>query len=259
MWIFVNLKLQWSCRFWPIPICPLRRVLCLASAGIWYRSENPQIWEKDIISWDGRKIASSSPQKSTCCQKSETLRIIQAAIDWQIGSSSSLMKLAQPLIAASTAHGTGSRGRLPDWGLWELVMLHGGPSFPAALRVDGWQVIYPLARVCSIFLNVCVYIYMILLFVFVCLFIYLFICVFIYHTHIYLSIYRSIDRSIYLSIYLSIYSFNIYIYVDLVEGSLEAKLPTIWTDEKQSREEAERRDRSEEKRSEERRCRCAKR
>ena len=45
----------------------------------------------------------------------------------------------------------------------------------------------------------------------------------------------------------------------VIEGSLEAKLPTIWTVEKQSREEAERRDRSEEKRSEERRCRCAKR
>jgi len=29
----------------------------------------------------------------------------------------------------------------------------------------------------------------------------------------------------------------------LVEGSLEVKLPTIWTDEKQSREEAERRER----------------
>ena len=50
-----------------------------------------------------------------------------------------------------------------------------------------------------------------------------------------------------------------YTYTYLIEGSLEAKLPTIWTDEKQSREEAERRDRSEEKRSEERRCRCAKR
>ena len=49
-------------------------------------------------------------------------------------------------------------------------------------------------------------------------------------------------------------------YMDyIIEGSLEAKLPTIWTDEKQSREEAERRDRSEEKRSEERRCRCEKR
>ena len=48
----------------------------------------------------------------------------------------------------------------------------------------------------------------------------------------------------------------------LVEGSLEVKLPTIWTDEKQSK--AERRERLEERRveekeSEERRCRCAKR
>ena len=31
--------------------------------------------------------------------------------------------------------------------------------------------------------------------------------------------------------------------VALIEGSLEVKLPTIWTDEKQSREEAERRER----------------
>ena len=50
----------------------------------------------------------------------------------------------------------------------------------------------------------------------------------------------------------------------LTEGSLEVKLPTIWTDEKQSRAEAERRERLEERRveekeSEERRCRCAKR
>jgi hypothetical protein len=50
----------------------------------------------------------------------------------------------------------------------------------------------------------------------------------------------------------------------LIEGSLEVKLPTIWTDEKQSREEAERRERLEERRveekeSEDRRCRCAKR
>jgi hypothetical protein len=61
----------------------------------------------------------------------------------------------------------------------------------------------------------------------------------------------------------------IYIYtysvVDVVvEGSLEVKLPTIWTDEKQSRAEAERRERLEERRveekdSEERRCRGAKR
>ena len=49
-----------------------------------------------------------------------------------------------------------------------------------------------------------------------------------------------------------------------IEGSLEVKLPTIWTDEKQSRAEAERRERLEERRveekeSEERRYRCAKR
>ena len=51
---------------------------------------------------------------------------------------------------------------------------------------------------------------------------------------------------------------------NLIEGSLEVKLPTIWTDEKQSRAEAERGEileekRVEEKESEERRCRCAKR
>ena len=50
----------------------------------------------------------------------------------------------------------------------------------------------------------------------------------------------------------------------VIEGSLEVKLPTIWRDEKQSREEAERRERLEERRVEEkekedRRCRCAKR
>ena len=51
---------------------------------------------------------------------------------------------------------------------------------------------------------------------------------------------------------------------DVIEGSLEVKLPTIWTDEKQSRAEAERRERLEdrrveEKESKERRRRCAKR
>ena len=50
----------------------------------------------------------------------------------------------------------------------------------------------------------------------------------------------------------------------VIEGSLEVKLLTIWTDEKQSRAEADRRERLEERRveekeSEERRCRCAKR
>ena len=34
----------------------------------------------------------------------------------------------------------------------------------------------------------------------------------------------------------------------IIEGSLEVKLPTIWTDEEQSREEAERRERLEERR-----------
>jgi hypothetical protein len=37
----------------------------------------------------------------------------------------------------------------------------------------------------------------------------------------------------------------------LIEGSLEVKLPTTWADEKQSREEAERRERLEERRVEE--------
>ena len=37
----------------------------------------------------------------------------------------------------------------------------------------------------------------------------------------------------------------------VIEGSLEVKLPTIWTNEKQSRAEAERRERSEERRVEE--------
>jgi hypothetical protein len=37
----------------------------------------------------------------------------------------------------------------------------------------------------------------------------------------------------------------------IFEGSLEVKLLTIWTDEKQSREEAERRERLEERRVEE--------
>ena len=40
-------------------------------------------------------------------------------------------------------------------------------------------------------------------------------------------------------------------YCLFIEGSLEVKLPTIWRDEKQSREEAERRERLEERRVEE--------
>jgi hypothetical protein len=38
---------------------------------------------------------------------------------------------------------------------------------------------------------------------------------------------------------------------DIIEGSLEVNIPTIWTDEKQSRAEAERRERLEERRVEE--------
>ena len=41
-------------------------------------------------------------------------------------------------------------------------------------------------------------------------------------------------------------------YMVIIEGSLEVKLPTIWTDEKQSRAEGERRERLEERRSEKR-------
>ena len=41
------------------------------------------------------------------------------------------------------------------------------------------------------------------------------------------------------------------VYNYVFEGSLEVKLPTIWRDEKQSRAEAERRGRLEERRSEE--------
>ena len=47
----------------------------------------------------------------------------------------------------------------------------------------------------------------------------------------------------------NVYNYNVK--KDMIEGSLEVKLPTIWTDEKQSREEAERRERLEERRVEE--------
>jgi hypothetical protein len=51
---------------------------------------------------------------------------------------------------------------------------------------------------------------------------------------------------------------------NIIEGSSEVKFPIIWTDEKQSRAEAERRERLEERRSEEkesgeRKCGCVKR
>jgi len=66
----------------------------------------------------------------------------------------------------------------------------------------------------------------------------LYIYIYIYYKYIYIYIY-------YKYIYISIYIYTMF------EGSLEIKLPTIWTDEKQSRAEAERRGRLEERRSEE--------
>ena len=73
----------------------------------------------------------------------------------------------------------------------------------------------------------------------------------------YIYIYIYIHIKIYLHKYIYIHTFiYIYIYIKrhiFIEGSLEVKLPTIWTVEKQRWEE------SEETRSEERRCRCAKR
>ena len=65
-------------------------------------------------------------------------------------------------------------------------------------------------------------------------------------------------------IYIYFISIHMIHFYRMIEGSLEVKLPTIWTDEKQSRAEAERGERLEERRveekeSEERRCRCAKR
>ena len=58
--------------------------------------------------------------------------------------------------------------------------------------------------------------------------------------------------SVYLYIYIYIYILSNNVSFDLPNYiSLEVKLPTIWTDEKQSREEAERRERLEERRVEE--------
>ena len=62
-----------------------------------------------------------------------------------------------------------------------------------------------------------------------------------------------VGRSSHKMLKVDILIFKWYIYIYIIEGSLEVKLPTIWTVEKQRWEE------SEEKRSEERRCRCAKR
>ena len=71
---------------------------------------------------------------------------------------------------------------------------------------------------------------------------------------------KTTPKYVYVCICVYIYGiYNIYTYIIcvciciciIVEGSLEVKLPTIWTDEKQSRAEAERRGRLEERRSEE--------
>ena len=56
--------------------------------------------------------------------------------------------------------------------------------------------------------------------------------------------------------FLCLYNIYIYIYISIiciVEGSLEVKLPTIWTDEKQRWEESQRWEGSEKRREEERR------
>ena len=52
-------------------------------------------------------------------------------------------------------------------------------------------------------------------------------------------------------LYTYMYIYIIYVYTYITEGSLEVKLSTIWTDEKQRWEESEKR-RAEERRSEKR-------
>ena len=62
---------------------------------------------------------------------------------------------------------------------------------------------------------------------------------------------RNID-ALKIFIIITIISNYVYSIYYIIEGSLEVKLPTIWIDEKQSRAEAERRERLEERRSEKR-------
>ena len=101
--------------------------------------------------------------------------------------------------------------------------------------------------------------------------------IYVMHKYMYIYIHNTVPVSyiyIYifynyiLCIYIYVIWYNVYIYIIIyyvyifihdtrfifisryiIEGSLEVKLPTIWTDEKQSREEAERRERLEERRS----------
>ena len=91
-------------------------------------------------------------------------------------------------------------------------------------------------------------------------------CVTHRHTAIHeIYIYIYIKYYIYICIYIYMYVCVYYIHSSIVfiEGSLEVKLPTIWTDGKAEvgsvREEKRRRKKiREEKESEEIRCRCAK-
>jgi hypothetical protein len=59
------------------------------------------------------------------------------------------------------------------------------------------------------------------------------------------------ENPVNLTIFLLLFDTYYTVIYTIFEGSLEVKLPTIWTDEKQSRAEAERRGRLEERRSEE--------
>ena len=78
--------------------------------------------------------------------------------------------------------------------------------------------------------------YITYIYIYYLLFIYLFVCLFIYLLIGWFIIYLFVC---------------LFVYLFIIEGSLEVKLTTIWTDEKQSREEAERRERLEERRVEE--------
>ena len=91
------------------------------------------------------------------------------------------------------------------------------------------------------------------------------------HIYIYIYIYIHVQLRIIHKICIDTYytynKHNVVLqtsFISIVEGSLEVKLPTIWTDEKQRWKGSERRERLEERRveekeSEERRCRCANR
>ena len=81
--------------------------------------------------------------------------------------------------------------------------------------------------------------------------------IYIYNHHEWIYIYYICVIYIYIWYYiymiLHIYIYDIiYIWCYITEGSLEVKLPTTWTDEKQNRAEAERGERLEERRSEKR-------